>query len=131
VRYLFDTGVWLWTVGSLTRLNPKAHDLLRDGTHELYFSAASSWEIAIKAAIGKLTLPESPAIYVPRRLAIQGIQNLPMVSRHALAVHDLPRHHDDPFDRLLIAQAQTENMVVMTADKVFLKYKVDLLWCGR
>src|SRR3984957_8706437 len=93
----------------------KARELLADGTQDLYFSAASSWEISIKIKIGKLKLPETPMTYVPKRLAAQAIQSLPVSQKHALAVYDLPMHHADPFDRLLIVQARAERMVLLTA----------------
>ena len=130
MRYLLDTSIWLWSVGSVDRINKLGRDLLEDGQQEFYLSAASSWEIGIKAASGKLSLPESPETYVPMRLAQQGIIPLPILQQHALAVYDLPKHHSDPFDRLLIAQAQTEEMVVLTADSVFRKYTVAIVWCG-
>jgi PIN domain nuclease of toxin-antitoxin system len=130
MKYLLDTSIWLWSVGSVEKINRVGRELLADGAQEFYLSAASSWEIGIKAASGKLDLPESPVTYVPKRLADQGIIPLPILHQHALAVYDLPKHHSDPFDRLLIAQAQTEEMVVLTADSVFRKYKVPLVWCG-
>jgi len=131
VRYLLDTGVWIWSLDSVERLNKKARELLADGTQDLYFSAASSWEISIKMKIGKLKLPETPMTYVPKRLAAQSIQSLAVSQKHALAVYDLPMHHADPFDRLLVAQARAEGMVLLTADPAFRQYKVDLFWCGR
>ena len=131
MRYLLDTGVWLWTLDSVHRLNKKAVELLADGTQDLYFSAASSWEISIKMKIGKLKLPGSPATYAPKRLSAQSIQSLAISQKHALAVYDLPMHHADPFDRLLVAQALTEGMVLLTADAIFREYKVDLFWCGH
>jgi PIN domain nuclease of toxin-antitoxin system len=131
LKYLLDTGIWLWSVGSIERLNKQARDLIADGVQELYFSAASSWEIAIKTKLGKLKLPESPLTYVPRRLSTQRIQPLPILQKHALAVYELPMHHADPFDRMLIAQARSEDMVLLTADPTFRKYKADLFWCGR
>jgi PIN domain nuclease of toxin-antitoxin system len=130
MKYLLDTSIWLWSVGSVEKINRAGRELLADGKQEFYLSAASSWEIGIKAASGKLDLPESPVTYVPKRLADQGIIPLPILHQHALAVYDLPKHHSDPFDRLLIAQAQMEEMVVLTADSVFRKYKVPLVWCG-
>jgi PIN domain nuclease of toxin-antitoxin system len=130
MKYLLDTSIWLWSVGSVEKINRAGRELLADGKQEFYLSAASSWEIGIKAASGKLDLPESPVTYVPKRLAGQGIIPLPILHQHALAVYDLPKHHSDPFDRLLIAQAQMEEMVVLTADSVFRKYKVPLVWCG-
>jgi PIN domain nuclease of toxin-antitoxin system len=129
MKYLLDTSIWLWSVGSVEKINRVGRELLADGKQEFYMSAASSWEIAIKAASGKLDLPESPVTYVPKRLADQGIIPLPILHQHALAVYDLPKHHSDPFDRLLIAQALIEEMVVLTADSVFRKYKVPLVWC--
>jgi PIN domain nuclease of toxin-antitoxin system len=130
MKYLLDTSIWLWSVGSVEKINRVGRELLADGAQEFYLSAASSWEIGIKAASGKLDLPESPVTYVPKRLADQGIIPLPILHQHALAVYDLPKHHSDPFDRLLIAQAQMEEMVILTADSVFRKYKVPLVWCG-
>jgi PIN domain nuclease of toxin-antitoxin system len=130
MRYLLDTSIWLWSVGSVERINRVGRELLADGKQEFYLSAASSWEIGIKAASGKLELPGSPVTYVPKRLVDQGIIPLPILHQHALAVYDLPKHHTDPFDRLLIAQAQTEEMVVLTADSVFRRYAVAIVWCG-
>jgi len=131
MRYLLDTGVWIWSIAAVDQLSQKARDLLAGGAEELYFSAASAWEISIKVAIGKLRLPESPSVFVPERLATHRIQNLSITNTHALGVHSLPRHHDDPFDRMLIAQARTEKMTILTADKTFRKYDVEVFWCGR
>ena len=130
MKYLLDTSIWLWSVGSVENINPVGRELLADGKQEFYLSAASSWEIGIKAASGKLQLPGPPVTYVPKRLADQGIIPLPILHQHALAVYDLPKHHTDPFDRLLIAQALTEEMVVLTSDSVFRRYTVPIVWCG-
>ncbi len=130
MRYLLDTSIWLWSIGSAGRINQRGRDLLADGKQDFYLSATSSWEISIKASSGKLSLPGHPASFIPRVLAEQGITPLPILHQHALAVYDLPRHHTDPFDRLLIAQAQTEEMVVLTADSVFRRYAVAIVWCG-
>ncbi|MFY9804724.1 MAG: type II toxin-antitoxin system VapC family toxin [Candidatus Acidiferrales bacterium] len=130
MKYLLDTSVWLWSVGSVDRINKPGRELMADGKQELYLSAASVWEISIKTALGKLRLPDAPARYVPSRLRQQGINSLPVVLNHALAVYELPMHHTDPFDRLLIAQAQLEDMVILTADSNFRKYKVGLFWSG-
>lgn len=130
MRYLLDTGIFLWSVGPDKRLNQQARTLLLDSKQELFLSAASAWEIAIKFAIGKLDLPEPPAKYVPSRVNLLGLRTLPITQAHALAVGELPRHHNDPFDRILIAQARSEQMVLMTADPLFSKYSVQTLWCG-
>jgi PIN domain nuclease of toxin-antitoxin system len=97
----------------------------------VYLSAASSWEIAIKVGLGKLKLPQPPARYVPSRLAEQGMTALPVEHAHALRVADLPPLHPDPFDRLLVAQAQIERMTLMTADSLILAYDVETLWAGE
>jgi PIN domain nuclease of toxin-antitoxin system len=130
MKYLLDTSVWLWSLTASERINKKARQLLASGREELYLSAASSWEISIKWALGKLQLPEPPRSYVPKRLAAQGIRPLAITHTHALAVSELPTHHSDPFDRLLIAQAQIEDMVILTADRAFEPYGVKILWCG-
>jgi len=109
----------------------KARDVFADLSHEVFLSAVTSWEIAIKTAAGKLTLPEPPSSYVPRRMVDQGLRPLPVSHPHALSVFTLPDHHRDPFDRLLVAQAKLENLVLITADRVLIKYPVEILWAGR
>ena len=131
MKFLLDTSVWLWSLGPVEKINRKGRELLADGRQEIYLSAASSWEISIKLSLGKLQLPDSPEVYVPRRLAEQRILPLPIFHHHALRVSSLPTHHQDPFDRLLIAQAQVEDMVILTADRAFQKYQVKLVWCGN
>ena len=131
MKYLLDTMVWLWSVGPLDKISSAALEILKSGEEEVYLSAASSWEIAIKTKLGKFALPESPTRYVPKRLAEQGIQSLSVTQSHSLKVYDLPLHHSDPFDRLIIAQALAENMVILTSDRAFKRYPVELLWSGK
>ena len=131
MKYLLDTGVGLWSLTEPERIHPRVHQLIAEGREELYLSAASSWEISIKSALGKLHLPLPPARLVPESLAAQGIQPLPITHAHALGVSELPMYHKDPFDRLLIAQAQVEGMTILTADRSFARYGVEILWCGR
>ena len=131
MKYLLDTGVWLWSLTEPERIHPRAHQLITEGREELYLSAASSWEISIKSALGKLRLPSPPTRLVPESLAAQGIHPLPITHTHALGVSELPLHHKDPFDRLLIAQAQAEGMAILTADRSFGRYGVKVFWCGR
>ncbi len=130
MKYLLDTSVWLWSLTDSGRIRSEARDLIIRGEEELYLSAASSWEIAIKWAKGKLLLAEPPERYVPRRMADQRILPLPITHYHTLAVSRIPVHHGDPFDRLLIAQAQAEGMAVLTADRAFRLYDVKIVWCG-
>lgn len=131
MKYLLDTAVWLWSVGPVERLSREGRELLVDSAREIYFSAASAWEISIKASLGKLRLPGDPETYIPKRLAQQAIQPLPVFQHHALGVYSLPWHHQDPFDRLLIAQAQAEEMTILTADREFEKYDVAILWSAH
>lgn len=109
------------------RLSLQTRALLQDPENQLFLSAASSWEIAIKYALRKLPLPLPPAEYVPTRMETSGTLPLPIQHRHALYAGSLPRHHADPFDRLLIAQAQMENLRILTADPQFENYEVELL----
>jgi PIN domain nuclease of toxin-antitoxin system len=131
VKYLLDTGVWLWSVLEVERMSERARRAFADLGNDIFLSAASSLEIAVKSAAGKLRLPEPPTSYVPRRMADQGLRPLPVSHQHALAVFALPPHHRDPFDRLLIAQANLEDIVLITADRMFQRYPVQLLWAGR
>ena len=131
MKYLLDTSVWLWSLTASNRINSQGRELLARGRDEMYLSAASSWEIAIKAALGKLHLPELATSWVPKCMSAQSVLPLSITHRHALAVSDLPLHHSDPFDRLLIAQARAEDMVILTADRAFERYEVEIFWCGR
>lgn len=131
MKYLLDTMVWLWSVGPTDKIGDAGLAILRNGEQDLYLSVASSWEIAIKTKLGKFDLPEPPPRYVPKRLVEQGIQSLSVTQSHSLKVFDLPLHHADPFDRLIIAQALTEGMTILTSDRAFKKYPVELVWCGR
>lgn len=131
MRFLLDTMVWLWSVGEVARLNKEARDVLTAPQHELYLSSASVWEIAIKVSIGRLQLPEPLRLLVPRETERQGLRPLQISYSHAVAVCDLPLHHGDPFDRLLVAQARSEGLTLITADRDLKQYPVELLWAGR
>jgi PIN domain nuclease of toxin-antitoxin system len=126
MRFLLDTQVWLWTLTAPERLPADTRALLEDPANQLLLSAASSWEIAIKYRLGKLPLPEPPSLFVLPRLVRDGITELPIQHHHALAVANLPQHHNDPFDRLLIAQAQIERLTLVSADRKLAPYQVDL-----
>jgi len=102
--------------------------LLDTHTFHLLLSSASAWEIAIKTSLGKLPLPESPEVFIPRHMRINQFRPLPISVDHALAVSALPHHHRDPFDRLLVAQAQMENIPLLSADPILRSYAVQLLW---
>ena len=131
MKYLLDTSVFLRALAAPDRLNRRARELLSSARAGLFLSAASSWEIGVKFALGKLDLPEPPARCVPVWMVRWGIQGLDISHRHALSAGELPAHHQDPFDRVLIAQAMEEGMAVATADRQFERYDVELFWCGR
>lgn len=127
MRYLLDTHVWLWLQIQPERVSEEVRDRLSDGATQLLLSAASSWEIAIKHALGKLPLPEPPKTYVPSRMRHDGVDGLPVTHAHALHVATLPLHHGDPFDRLLVAQSQIEDVPLVTADPHIARYEVTVL----
>jgi PIN domain nuclease of toxin-antitoxin system len=131
MKYLVDTSVLIQSLISKPKLSQKALNLLADDSSELYFSAASSWEITVKAATGKLVLPEPPSDFVTRAMRLMSLHGLDITHSHAFALEALPNHHRDPFDRMLVAQAQTEQLVLLTSDRVFEQYKVEHVFCGR
>ena len=131
MKFLLDTSVFLWALFEEYKLNPAAQEILKSSTSELYFSAVGSWEIAIKFALGSLPLPKAPSEYIPHALRAWALRALDITHEHALRAGELPVHHRDPFDRMLIAQALSEQMTLLTADRVFQKYKVDLIFCGK
>jgi PIN domain nuclease of toxin-antitoxin system len=128
LKFLIDTSCWLWSLSNPEHLNSSARDLLADPSKALFLSAASSWEIAIKVALGKLQLPESPERYIPGRMAAFSISGMAVEHAHALRVSSLPQHHRDPFDRILVAQAQVEGMTLLTADRAFEPYDIEIIW---
>lgn len=110
MRLLLDTHVWLWLQIEPEKIQSSTLSVLGDRSNQLYLSAASSWEISIKWALGKLALPEKPAIYIPQAMARHGIEGVAIEHRHTFEVANLPDHHHDPFDRLLVAQARIEGL---------------------
>jgi PIN domain nuclease of toxin-antitoxin system len=131
VKYLLDTVIWLWSVDSVEKLNSACRAIFENGREEIYLSAATAWEVSIKARSGKLNLPGPPAECVPAFMAKQGLRPLPVTHLHAVKVYDLPPHHQDPFDRVIIAQAMVEGFTVMTSDRIFGKYAVDVFWSNK
>lgn len=129
MRLLLDTQCWLWWFAQPERLSEEAIAHIADETNELWFSVASIWEIGIKVGIGKLPLPEPIDSYISSRMVQLGARSLEITAPHALRVAALPLHHRDPFDRILIAQAQIEDMTLVSADAIFGKYSdVSILW---
>lgn len=128
---LVDTQVFLWMHAEPHRLSDSARAMVVDPAREVLFSAVSSWEIAIKHTLGRLDLPERPAVYVPSRIASAGLTAIAIEHSHTLRAGSLPLIHNDPFDRLLIAQARELGVELMTSDTVFSRYEVDVVWAHR
>lgn len=123
-RLLIDSHVLLWHVEDDARLGPAPTAAMEASDAEVFVSTASLWEIAIKASVGKLEVPDD----LPRQVEEMGFELLPVTAEHAWRVRSLPHHHGDPFDRLLIAQAQLERLPVVTADPAFGEYDVAVVW---
>ncbi len=127
MKFLLDTQCWLWWIAQPEKLNEAAIRHITDKSNHVLFSAASSWEIAIKYGLGKLKLSEPPLQFIPKRLARDRITAISIEHIHALHVSTLPHHHRDPFDRLLIAQAQIEGIPILTADEKIDAYDVEVI----
>lgn len=121
MKLLLDTHVLLWAAGDPGRLAPSACDLLNAPENEPFFSAASLWEIVIKRGLGRDDFRVDPSA-LRRGLLDNGYAELPIESRHAVAVSGLPPIHKDPFDRILVAQAQVEGILLVTADPLVARY---------
>lgn len=121
MKLLLDTHILLWAAGEPDRLSPATRSLVEADEHELVFSAASLWEIAIKRGLGRPEFVVDPRL-LRRGLLDNGYAELPITSEHALAVEMLPALHRDPFDRILVAQATVEGMVLISADPLVLSY---------
>lgn len=128
MRYLLDTHIFLWWNLGNPQLSDRVVGIISDGNTEIFLSAVSAWEIAIKVAKKKLTIPEVPVRFVPSRMQLHGFQPLPVQIYHATRVHELPMHHTDPFDRLLIVQSQIESIPLISMDVDFRKYDVEVIW---
>jgi PIN domain nuclease of toxin-antitoxin system len=128
MKVLVDTHTFLWALLHDHRLTPKAKQILRSTEDELVFSLVSLWEIAIKIKTGKLHTIGSSVAYIRDQMDDYGMELLPIRYDHVLSLEQLPHHHGDPFDRLLIAQALTESLPILTADAIFKRYGVKVIW---
>jgi PIN domain nuclease of toxin-antitoxin system len=128
MRLLLDTHAFLWLVEGSPNLSAAAQAALADTANDVYLSAASVWELAIKVGNKKLTLSDSLDVFVPKWTATYHLDTLPVRFIHVYRTVDLPAHHKDPFDRLLIAQAMVEGMGLLTSDTKFTPYSVSIVW---
>ncbi|MYE81709.1 MAG: type II toxin-antitoxin system VapC family toxin [Gammaproteobacteria bacterium] len=122
-RLLLDTHVVLWWLTDEGRLREEARQAIAAGRNEVLVSAVTGWEIAIKRALGKLRAPDDMELVVEDA----GFGPLPLLFRHAERAGSLPMHHRDPFDRMLVAQAQIEGLVLVTRDERLSRYEVETL----
>ena len=123
MKLLLDTHILLWWLGNTPFLSKKASQLIADSTNIIFVSAASAWEFSIKKALGKLEGPED----FENALLANNFQPLPITIPHALLAGQLPPHHDDPFDRLLVAQSKIEGLTLVTSDKKQMLYDVQTI----
>ena len=128
MKLILDTHAFLWWIADSDRLSRRAREILSEPGNTLLLSAASAWEIVLKQQIGKLKLPKPADKYIPAQLALNRIDTLPISLSHTLRLADLPLHHRDPFDRILIAQSIVERMPIVTADPLFAHYSAKTLW---
>ena len=128
MKFLLDTHTFLWSVLNQPELSSIAHDLIIDPNHDILLSPATYWEIAIKISIGKYQLPGPYEAWMNQQLLTNTFGILPITIAHTAIIINLPFHHKDPFDRLLIAQAIVENIPIISADGIFDSYPVDQIW---
>ncbi|VAW43415.1 Death on curing protein, Doc toxin [hydrothermal vent metagenome] len=124
MNLLLDTHTFLWAIGNPSNLSQRAREAIVDGNNIVFVSTATAWEIAIKKEIGKLQIPEGDYL---QELELHRFTPLNITTEHALAVEHLPPHYKDPFDRMLIAQAQVEKLMLVTRDKRIKAYAVSLI----
>ena len=128
MRLLLDTCAFLWVVADAPQLSRRARLLFESPENEVYLSAASAWEIAIKNAIGRLPLPDRPERFVPEMREMHGIATLPVDEESALHLSHLPVLHRDPFDRMLVAQAIVNGLSILTPDPLVTQYPARTIW---
>jgi PIN domain nuclease of toxin-antitoxin system len=128
MKLLLDTHTFLWWITDNPQLSKKARELIGDGHNILYWSAASSWEVSIKYALGRMPLPEAPEQFLPAEIGKNRLESLPIIDAHAFQAGQLPHHHRDPFDRMLVAQAQVESLALLSNDRQLNHYDVEIRW---
>ena len=128
MKLLLDTHTFLWWITDDPQLSTQAREFMADGHNTLYWSAASSWEVSIKYALGRMPLPEAPEQFLPAEIEKNRIESLPIIDVHAFLAGQLPHHHGDPFDRMLVAQAQVESLALISNDQQLNHYDVEIRW---
>ena len=128
MNILLDTHIFLWWITDAPKISKTAYEFICDSNNTVYWSAVSSWEVSIKYALGRLPLPDVPEIFLASEIAQNRIESLPIFDVHAFRAGQLPLHHRDPFDRMIVAQAQVESLVLLTNDPRMSLYDVNVQW---
>ena len=128
MKYLLDTHAFLWFVTDDDKLSSKARSIIKNSNNEVYFSAASAWEMSIKVRLGRLTIEEALEPFISRQLAENNFSTLSITIFHSIYTSKLPEIHKDPFDRMIVAQSKVENLSLISNDKNIKKYKVPVVW---
>lgn len=128
MKILLDTHAFLWFIAGNEQLHSHARTVIEDETNERYLSIAAVWEITIKSSLGRLTVPLPPSRLVREHAWTNAIDLLSVTPEHLDTLYQLPYHHNDPFDRILIAQAKSEEMTLLTRDRAFDAYGVRTAW---
>jgi|SRR5262245_32414239 len=127
MRLLLDTHIFLWYISGDSRLRSEIRDAISDSQNEVYLSVISIWESLVKHSLGKLTLPASPAVYLPTQRERHLIASLALDEQSVLHLENLPAIHRDPFDRILVCQSIEHNLTIVTADDVVCAYTENVL----
>ena len=128
MRYLLDTHAFLWFVLDDKRISTKATSIIRESKNEIYFSAASAWEIAIKAKLDRLKIKGDLESFIIEQLSTNSFVPLSITISHSLYLERLPQIHKDPFDRIIIAQSKLEDLPLISSDQKIKRYKIKLIW---
>ena len=128
MKYLLDTHAFLWFVTDDDKLSSDARSIIKKSNNEVYFSAASAWEMSIKVRLGRLTIEEDLEPFIIKQLAENNFSTLSITIFHSIYTSKLPEIHKDPFDRMIVAQSKVENLSLISNDKNIKKYKVPVVW---
>ncbi len=127
MKYLPDTHIFIWWTLNHPKLSDDAKEAISDPDNLIYVSSATIWEIVIKSSLGKIILPDSPEIFIPQQIRNNDFRMLDITADHTLGILPLPMLHKDPFDRILIAQANSEDLTIITNDSLIKQYDVNVL----
>ncbi len=128
MKLLLDTCTFLWLISDANELSPAARNLFQDPANQVFLSSVSAWEIAVKHDLDRLPLPYPAELFVPQQRNLHAIESLPLEEGAALMLAKLPDYHRDPFDRMLVCQANYHGMTLLTPDVQIARYPVRCIW---